>query len=105
MIKVEHNISFGETGVLLSDISLPENMSNIFAICHDEAESRGCQIVSEMNSNATASKITYTWNTLAEMESMDLWSKTNHQLPEIYQQYVSLIESAGGTITKTITEF
>jgi hypothetical protein len=105
MIKVEHHISFGETGVVLSDIPLTADMASTFAACHNESESRGCQIVLENNSAQTESKTTYIWNTLAEVEDMYLWGDTNYQLTELYQQYVSLIESAGGTVTRTITEF
>jgi hypothetical protein len=105
MIKVEHHVSLSGTSALLRDISLPDSMSDIFAACRNESESRGCLIDSEINSAQNESKTTYTWNTLAEMEDMYLWSDTNYQLTEIYQQYISLIESAGGTVTRTITEF
>lgn len=105
MIKVDHIITFPETdGLALLD-PLPEAVVAAFSSAREEAASRGCVLFSYENAGKTERTAMFIWEDADVMNEFNEWANVNANYAEVYAQFVEYVQSKGGTITKTVTEF
>ena len=104
MIKIDHTITVPEINGLANIFPLPPAIQTVLTACREEAAIRGCLFFNETNTDKTQVVATFIWDNQTLVDEFLQWADTEHDYSNVYQQYINLVESAGGTMVKTITE-
>jgi hypothetical protein len=105
MIKIDHTITVPEINGLDNIFPLPPEIKDVLIACRKEAALRGCVFFSEANTDRTQVVASFIWDNQTLVDEFLQWADTEHNYTNVYQQYINLVESYGGTLVKTTTEY
>lgn len=105
MIKVDHIITFPETNGLLLIDPLPSVVTSALLVAREEATSRGCILFSYENDEKTERTATFIWENEAVMNEFLEWAEALVNYSTVHNEFIEYVESKGGSVTRTITEF
>jgi len=104
MIKIEYTITFTEDNGLDLIAPLPSNIATVLALSKEAATARGC-VPTVYNNDARSQRVlTFVWDSQTAIDSFNDFANQNYQYSAIYQEFVALVESKGGTIERVVSE-
>jgi hypothetical protein len=92
-----------EKDLFLLDLNIPTDIQQGLAVFRAEAEIRGCVINSEDSEDSKVRKAFFIWEDEDVVSEFTKWCNENNY-NFYYDTFVKIIESTGGTITRTTEE-